>query len=155
MPKRSKNSRPSKPDNRKPAPRNLRAGGDGPSAWAAAVVLALSIGVVYAAAMDTPFIFDDAVGIVRNPSIQMLWPPIGTPDHRGPLNPPIDNPVSARPLVNLTFAINYHFGGFNPVEYHVVNAAIHFCSALLIWALVRRTLQLPYFDGRFGTSAGW
>ena len=30
-----------------------------------------------------------------------------------------------------------------------------FLSAMLVWAIVRRTLLLPYFGGRFNESAGW
>jgi hypothetical protein len=43
----------------------------------------------------------------------------------------------------------------NPVGYHAVNAVIHFLSALVLWAIVRRTLRLPYFTNRFESSAGW
>ncbi len=37
----------------------------------------------------------------------------------------------------------------------MVNVVIHFLSALLVWAIVRRTLRLPRFGGRFNASAGW
>jgi tetratricopeptide (TPR) repeat protein len=57
--------------------------------------------------------------------------------------------------VNLTFAINYRLDGFNPAGYHLVNVFVHICSAVLLWAVVRRTLRLEYFDGRFTSSAGW
>lgn len=73
----------------------------------------------------------------------------------GPLNPIPDLPTSGRPLVNLTFAMNFYFGKLNPVGYHVVNMVLHFLNALLVWAIVRRTLRLPYFAGSFDTSAGW
>jgi tetratricopeptide (TPR) repeat protein len=155
LPKRSKGSRSNRRDVKKPPQPNLRATSDGPPAWAAAIVLALAISAVYASALDVPFIFDDTVGIVKNKSIQSLWPPIGTADNPGPLNPPLDNPVSARPLVNLTFAINWRLGGFDPYGYHLVNVLVHFCSAILLWAVVRPALRLSYFAGRFESSAGW
>ena len=125
-----------------------------PRPWIVAVVLAISIGAVYGRALNVPFIYDDGVTIVQNTSIQSLWPIIGTQGHPGPLNPVPDLPTSGRPLHNLSFAINYAFGGLNPFGYHAVNVAIHFLSSLLVWAIVRRTLQLPYFADRFATSAG-
>ncbi len=123
-------------------------------AWVAAV-LALSIGAVYGPSLAVPFIYDDQAAIVENDSITSIWPLIGTPDHPGPLNPRQDLPTTARPLVNLSFAVNYYFGSLDPIGYHVVNVAIHFLSSLLLWAIVRRTLRLPYFAGRYESSAGW
>src|SRR5262249_3586340 len=38
---------------------------------------------------------------------------------------------------------------------HLVSFFIHFLTALLLMAVLRRTLLLPYFAGRFSTSAGW
>jgi tetratricopeptide (TPR) repeat protein len=127
----------------------------GPGAWAAAGVLALAIGVLYGPALTAPFIFDDLDAIITNRSITSLWPLVGTRDHPGPLNPEEALPTAGRPLVNLTFALNYYLGELNPVGYHAGNVLIHFASALLLWAIVRRTLRLPYFAGRFDASAGW
>jgi tetratricopeptide (TPR) repeat protein len=155
MPKRSKKSRSNKPDVKKPVQPNLRAESDGPPAWAAAVLLAIAIGVVYGRALDAPFVFDDDIGIIKNNSIVSLWPLVGTLEQRGPLNPEPELPVSARPLVNLTFAINYAFGGLNPAGYRAANVMIHFCSAMLLFAIVRRALRLQYFAGQFETTAGW
>lgn len=126
-----------------------------PRPWIVAAVLAISIGAVYGRALNVPFIYDDDATIVRNPSIVSLWPIIGTQGHAGPLNPAPDLPTSGRPLVNLSFAINYAFGGLNPIGYHLVNVVIHFLTSLLVWAIVRRTLLLPYFANRFATSANW
>jgi tetratricopeptide (TPR) repeat protein len=126
-----------------------------PPFWFVAAVLAIAIGIVYGRALDAPFVFDDHDSIITNSSIRSLWPLIGTDEHRGPLNPIRDLPTSARPVVNYSFALNYHFGGLNVVGYHVVNTGIHFLTALLLWAIVRRTLQLPCFGGRFDSVAGW
>src|SRR5690349_5982396 len=80
---------------------------DGPSTWVAVAVLALAIGVVYGGALNVPFVFDDDITLTKNESIKSLWPLIGTGEHHGPLNPPGPLPTTGRPLVNLTFAINY------------------------------------------------
>ena len=36
-----------------------------------------------------------------------------------------------------------------------MNLVLHFCTAMLLWGLVRRTLCLPYFGGRFERAAEW
>jgi tetratricopeptide (TPR) repeat protein len=105
--------------------------------------------------LNSPFIFDDLDSIITNSSITSLWPLVGTRDHRGPLNPEDALPTAGRPLVNLTFALNYYFGELNPVGYHAGNVLIQLASAYLLWAIVSRTLRLPYFAGRFDASAGW
>jgi tetratricopeptide (TPR) repeat protein len=120
----------------------------------AAVVLAFFIGVVYVPAVNVPFIFDDMTGIVQNDSIVSLWPLVGDVKP-GPFNPPPELPTSARPLVNLSFAINYHFGELSPTGYHLFNLALHFFNAMFLWSITCRTLRLPYFGDRFAQSAEW
>jgi Flp pilus assembly protein TadD len=123
--------------------------------WLIAIFLALAIAAVYARAVYTPFIFDDADSIEKNASIRSVWPLTGSHEHFGPLNPPHDLPTSGRPIINLSFAINYALGALDPVGYHIVNFTLHFFSTMLVWAIVRRALCLPYFSGRFDRSAAW
>src|SRR5262249_11190655 len=49
--------------------------------------------------------------------------------------------VSGRPLVNLSLAVNYAIGGLDVTGYHVWNVAVHVCCALLLFGIVRRTLD--------------
>jgi tetratricopeptide (TPR) repeat protein len=121
------------------------AGSERLRALGAFVLLGLVVAAVYAGAVHTPFIFDDRVAIVDNESIVRLWPPIGDADAPGPLNPPPLAPTARRPLPNLTFALNYRFGGLDPFGYHLVNLLLHVLAASLLAAIVRRTLRLPYF----------
>jgi tetratricopeptide (TPR) repeat protein len=157
VPSEKKNrTRPPKANNRPVIkPSTLPAGHTLPRAWFVAAALALSIGTVYGPALTAPLIFDDVDTITRNDSITAIWPLFGSEAHRGPLNPPPNVPTSARPLVNLSFAINYQFSQLHPAGYHAANAIIHFLTAMLLWAIVRRTLRLPYFAGRFEAVAGW
>jgi Flp pilus assembly protein TadD len=108
----------------------------------------------YGGALRGEFLFDDTATILNNPSITHLWPLIGSGAGAGPLNPPPNRPTSARPIVNLTFAINHAIGSFDTVGYHAVNIGLHAISALLLWAIVWRTLLLDYFGGRFDRIAG-
>ncbi len=145
---------PNPPSSKWPQPHEGAASG-GPPTWTAALLLAIAIGSVYGRALDAAFLFDDDVTIVSNKSIISLWPLFGTADHPGPLRPPIPRPTAGRPLVNLSFALNYYFGRLAPIGYHVVNLLIHFVSALLLFAIVKRTLRLRYFANQFETSASW
>jgi Tfp pilus assembly protein PilF len=122
---------------------------------AAAIVLAFLIDLVYLPAVHVPLIYDDLGSIVNNESIESVWPLIAAPPKQGPLNPPANLPTSGRPLVNLSFALNRHFGGLNPTGYHIVNITIHFFSSMLVWAITRRTLRLPFFGREFESSADW
>src|SRR5205085_1738812 len=99
------------------------------------ILLAICV-VTYANDVSAPLIYDD-FGVVRdNPTIRRLWPP------GQPLSPPsTGNPMSGRPVVNLMMAVNYAIGGVAPRGYHVVNIAIHAGCALLMFGLVRRTLD--------------
>ena len=117
-------------------------------------VLGAAIWFVYGRAIDAPFIFDDHASVFENGSIKQLWPLLGDEIFRGPLNPKKDLPTSGRPLVNLSLALNYSWGGENPRGYHLFNLFWHWLCALLVWAIVRRTLRLPYFQGRFENTAG-
>lgn len=110
--------------------------------------LCAAVWFVYAGTTSAPFLFDDYSSIKQNPSIVNLFPLVGD-EGQAPLSPPRDSPTSARPLVNLSFALNYHFGGYEPWGYHVVNISLHMLSALVLCLLVRDTLRLPRFQGVF------
>ena len=58
--------------------------------------------------------------------------------------------MAGRPLVNASFAINYAIGGLDTSGYHAVNVGFHLMCALLIFGVVRRTLELPSLKKRFG-----
>lgn len=126
-------------------------------AWgmvAAAGVLAIVLWAIYGQALDAPFVFDDRTSVLENDSITKLWPLVGSNGAPGPLNPSPGMPTSGRPLVNLTLAINYHFGEFRPWGYHAFNLAVHFVSTLLVLLITRQILELDFFGGRFTGVSG-
>ncbi len=49
-------------------------------------------------------------------------------------------PVWGRPVLNLSFALNYALGGTQVAGYDAANLLIHLCAALALFGLVRRTL---------------
>ncbi|MEX2114503.1 MAG: tetratricopeptide repeat protein, partial [Pirellulales bacterium] len=123
-------------------------------AIAGVAILCGAVVLVYRRALDAPLIFDDFAAVQHNRSIRQLWPLWGSDGQEGPLNPTAGTPVSARPVVNLTFAINYHLGQFSPFGYHAFNLAVHILSALLIWRIMTCTLRLDFFQGRFEGASG-
>ena len=155
MPNRSKKIPASNSQGGRPNLFASSASSDWPPAWAVAIIMAVLLFALYGRAIDSPLFFDDHIAILENKSITTLWPPIGDSQHRGPLNPEPELPVSARPLVNLSFAVNHYFAGLVPRGYHQVSVVFHLANSLLLWLIVRRTLRLPYFAGRFAASAGW
>jgi protein O-mannosyl-transferase len=118
----------------------------------AALILAVSVWAVYGRTLPQPFIFDDRGSVLDNTSITRLRPLWGDIDAPGPLNP--SNPITGgRPLVNLSLAVNYRLGGLNPAGYHVFNVVVHLLSAILLWAVVGRTLRLSFFGAKFAHVA--
>ena len=91
-----------------------------------------------------PFIWDDWFSITGNPTIRH-W--------SRALFPPSDVGVGGRPVSNLTLALNYALGGTDARGYHALNLLIHTLAGLTLLGLVRRTLQRPVLNERFGASA--
>ncbi|MBM3819594.1 MAG: tetratricopeptide repeat protein [Acidimicrobiia bacterium] len=110
------------------------------------LVLAVLGALVYANALSGPFLFDDENSIVRNPQIRQLWP------LSEPLSPPRDTPVAGRPLVNLSFALNYAADGLDVGGYHAVNIAIHILAALTLFGIVHRTLRARHASPLHGNE---
>jgi len=97
--------------------------------WSLLLVLAASL--AYGGGLDNPLFFDDSEAIVANESIRAL----GTA-----LSPPAQTPVAGRPVVNLSFALNYAVSGLSPRSYRVLNLFLHVLDALLAWLLLRELL---------------
>jgi hypothetical protein len=110
------------------------------------VVLAVAACAAYANALRRPFLFDDMSAVVDNERIRRLA------DVRV-LLPERERPVAGRPLVNLSFAVNYALGGLDVVGYHLGNLALHVMCGWLVFAIVRETLGLPRIPSGFGTHA--
>jgi protein O-mannosyl-transferase len=122
----------------------------------AAAFLALAF-LAFGPALRAPLDFDDFDAITENASIRQIWPP-GVALHP----PPLGTPVSGRPVVNYSFALNYAVNRWlgvaqapvtaapqESIGYHVVNVLIHVVAALLLAGVIRRTI-------RFGrVPEGW
>ena len=103
--------------------------------------------LAYANSFSGPFIFDDGPWIELNPHIRHLWPLWDI------LQAPQGAAGTGRPVVCLTLALNYAVSGLDPWSYHVLNLMIHTSAALVLFGIVRRTLQGQRLGDRFGTQA--
>lgn len=105
------------------------------TAFAAIVLLGI---VLYGHTLRVPWYMDDLHAIVENRTIQnlaMSWADL----------------FSVRGVTNLTFALNYHFGGTNVVGYHIVNIAIHLTTSCLVYLLLTRVFREHFLLPLLGT----
>lgn len=138
---------------------------------ALALALLLAGAWAYANSLGGVLVLDDIRAIVRNPTIRALNP------IAGPLSPPTGTTVAGRPAANLSFALNYATApaasreAFDPGHtaeaevrraflenirgYRLTNLAIHLLAGLVLFGVVRRTLDSPRLRPRFETSAAW
>ncbi|MQA30128.1 MAG: hypothetical protein GEU82_09855, partial [Luteitalea sp.] len=107
-----------------------------------AAVIALACLISYSNGLAGPFIYDDELSIVENRHIRALG------NVRDVLSAEQDSPTAGRPLVNLSFAINYATSGLDVRAYHTTNLIIHLLCALAVFGVIRRTLELPQLEGR-------
>jgi len=103
------------------------------SGWAARIFLLAC--TLYANSLGHGFHYDDFHSVVYNPHIRNLDQ---VPRFfYAPASFSID-PKQAmyRPLLLVSYALNYAWGGYQPAGYHLVNAALHGVNAVLVLLLL-------------------
>jgi protein O-mannosyl-transferase len=85
-------------------------------------------------------VLDDERRIVENTSIREAWPPWRAMQRTN------------RPLAMYTFAMNYALHGLKLGGYHAANLGIHLATALLLYGLVRQTLEREKVQGSRGLA---
>ena len=98
------------------------------------LAMILLISVTYSNTLDSPFIFDDKPGITDNTTIRIT-------DLSVESITKLLASRSPRPVANVSFALNYLFGGYQPPGYHVVNMAIHIINGILLLFFLKITLN--------------
>lgn len=109
--------------------------------WRPLLVVAAGT-AVYSNSFGGVFLFDDEPTI-RHYAVSD--PLVGWPHYLGA--------TLGRPFALATLAVNYALGGLDPWGYHLVNLLIHLTNALLLLALVARTLRLPGVPDRLRAAA--
>jgi tetratricopeptide (TPR) repeat protein len=117
-----------------------------------ALALAVAAWLAYANTFSVPFLFDDALAITGNPSIEHFWSSFFPP------NVGVAG-VVGRPVVNFSLAVNYWlarecgFDGRNVWGYHVMNLLIHIGVVWALFGVLHRTLLRAPLRARFGEAA--
>lgn len=104
----------------------------------AALLLAVVL-AVWPAALTGPFQFDDWNVIVYQPAVHSVaawW----------------DSMPGIRPLLKLSYALDWQHGGGNALSFHLSNLLIHAANVLLVWQLLRRW---PGLGVERETAAWW
>ena len=96
------------------------------------ILVALAV-AVYLNALTNPFVFDDRTEVVENGWILDIW------DSQVVLGNYLGN--LSRPVVNLTYAIDYAGWGLNPFGYHLTNLLLHVAVVLLLAQVGRRMME--------------
>ena len=97
-----------------------------------AAILTVAVLACYGSGLRGPFIYDDRGTITDNPTIEHLW-------STDVLSAPHETPTAGRPLVNVSFALNYALGGRDVLGYHIGNVALHLLCGLVLFGIARRT----------------
>src|SRR5437870_4581859 len=109
------------------APVIARRHGSRAASGAAYVLVAALAVAVYLEALPHPFVYDDLLSVVANPSLgdPGNWRALLLHDR-------------FRPLVNLTYAFDFARAGLDPLAFHVTGVALHALNALLVAVLAAR-----------------
>jgi protein O-mannosyl-transferase len=118
----------------------------------AALLLAALIGIIYSTSLYASWQFDDLPNIIQNEKLHIsdLKPTtlyrtfFASPAAGDPRQDKLFRPVSM-----LTLALNWYVGQDRVWGYHAVNLCIHFLTAWLLYAAVRRLLASPNLKERY------
>ena len=110
------------------------------------VILALLCIAIYSNTLDVPFVFDDWPNISENQSIRLTDFNL-TKLHEAAFN----SPNYARPIANLSFAINYYFWEYDVTGYHITNIAIHLINGILVYFIIFLTICVSIIKGYIKT----
>lgn len=112
--------------------------------FAACGLIVLAAWAAYSNSFSGPFILDDQIAITGNPTIRQF---------ATALSPPAAATTGGRPLLNLTFALNYALGGWSVRGYHAFNLLVHILAGLALFGILRRTFLQTSWKNRLGADA--
>jgi hypothetical protein len=101
------------------------------------LLMAVCTCFIYSRSVRGPFVFDDIVNIQENPQIRLTDLTLN-----GIVNAGFKSPSQHRPVANISFALNYYFNGYDTEGYHFINILIHILAGILLFYLIKITLEL-------------
>ena len=99
--------------------------------------LLLLVGVIYGNSFGGSFQYDDFHSIVHNPHIREIGNSAAFFVDTSMFSVDEDKAMY-RPLLLLSFALNYAFHDYDTVGFHIVNVALHGLCVLLVWGIAIR-----------------
>src|SRR6266849_343379 len=102
--------------------------------WLGALAALALVLVVYGPALSGPFVLDDRFLLFMNPGI--AGQPLSVWIH------------GLRPMLALSFWINYSLSETDPAWYHVTNVLLHFLTSCLIALIAAKLLEWAGVAGR-------
>jgi protein O-mannosyl-transferase len=107
--------------------------------WQAGVPAALAA-AVHATSLKGPFVYDDGITVLANPSLRpgADWLEVLLAER-------------FRPLTNVSYAIDHALWGFAPFGYHLTSVLLHALNAALLFVLARQWER----DGLKQTGMPW
>lgn len=115
--------------------------------WIAPVVLIVITIAAYANGTTGPFLWDDLETVVHNPLIHS-WANLPQIFSASVFGGTAGGNEFYRPLVTLSFLLNYQLAELTPLSYHLVNLLLHIGSTLLLFGLLQK-LQLSKAQALF------
>ena len=94
------------------------------------IVISLLCVIIYSNVLNSPFVFDDAPNIEKNPYIRLT-----RIDFQKLYDAGFKSLSKNRPVANISFALNYYFGKYDVTGYHIVNIIIHLINGILVYFL--------------------
>lgn len=98
--------------------------------------------LIYLPSLTGNFVYDDNETIVKNPYIKNLTfiPQYFDPSHSDMWSVHHQQRGMYRPLLLVSFALNYHISGLNPFSYHLFNIILHILNGLMVYILINSIL---------------
>jgi len=93
-------------------------------------IISLFCAICYSYTLNAPFVLDDPRHINRNPHIRLT-----SLDPGRIYDAALRSPLSNRPVANVSFALNYYLGAYDPTGYHIFNIIVHFINGVLVYFL--------------------
>ena len=95
-------------------------------------VALLSTFGLYAGTLHYPFVFDDLIGITKNPQIRLTS--LSMADL---IKAPAGSIYATRPVAMMSFALNYYLHQYHVWGYRLINILIHLVTGWLLFLFVR------------------
>jgi len=108
------------------------------------ILISLLCILIYSSSLFGDFVYDDIGEIVKNPNIKKLQfiPKYFDPSHKETWSYYEQQHGAYRPLLLVSFALNYYISGLNPFFYHVFNVILHILNSLLVFLTIGRVSYL-------------